>query len=130
MISARHALLRQAQQYFHMHLLGVVKWDDVVVDKPIPIPPVRGNREQGKFKDIVTVSFNGFKMELIGPFEREDCPLGRVKVSYGNVSAHGPLDAVTWARIADFIKEQKQQGADHGTESTTTTTGAGDDWGR
>jgi len=53
MITARHAMLRQAQEYFHMLLLGTVKWDDVVVDKPIPIPAVRGNREQGKVRDLV-----------------------------------------------------------------------------
>jgi hypothetical protein len=129
MISARHALLRQAQQYFHMHLLGVVKWDDVIVDKPIPIPPVRGNREQGKFKDIVVTHFNGFRMELIGPFESDE-PLGLIKLSRGDNWFEGTLDAVTWSRAADFIKRHKQQGADHGTESTATSTGAGDDWGR
>jgi hypothetical protein len=123
MISARLALLRQAQEYFHAHLLGVVKWDDVMVDKPIPIPAIKGHRDQGKFKDLVIAHFNGFRMELMGPFESDQWPLGKVTVTRGAMSAHGPLDASTWVRIADFIKEQKAKGDDDGTVA------AGEDWG-
>jgi hypothetical protein len=130
MISARIALLRQAQEYFHMLLLGVVKWDDVVVDKAIPIPAVKGQRDQGKFKDLVVAHFNGFRMELISPFESDDWPLGRVKVTRGAFSVHGPLDARTWDMVADFIKREKQQGAENGRESTATTSAGRDDWGR
>jgi hypothetical protein len=118
------ALLRQAQEYFHMHLLGVVKWDDVVVDKPIPIPAIKGQRDQGKVKDLVVAQFNGFRMELMGPFESEAWPLGRVKVSRGDSEAEGPLDATTWVRIADFIKQQKQ-GVDDGRSIP-----GGESWGR
>jgi hypothetical protein len=131
MISTRMALLRQAQEYFHQLLLGVVKWDDVKVDKAIPIPAVRGNRDQGKVKDLVIAHFGGFRMELMGPFESEDWPMGKLKVTHGNISVHGPLDARTWDMIADFIKREKQ-GADHGTESSTAAADAParDDWGR
>lgn len=124
MISERLALLRQAQDYFHSLLLGVVNWDDVVVDKPIPIPPVRGQREQGKVKDLVVAHFNGFRMELAGPFEDEDWPLGKVKVSRGGRSIEGRLDPVVWMKVAAFIKEQKTQGEDHGDVT------AGTNWGR
>jgi hypothetical protein len=124
MISARHALLRQAQEYFHTYLLGVIKWDDVVVDKPIPIPPVKGNREQGKFKDIVVAHFDGFRMELISPFESEEWPLGRVRIVRGNDLFQGPLDAASWALVANFIKLQKEHGDDDGRIAS------GEDWGR
>ena len=78
MISARHAMLRQAQEYFHALLLGVVRWDDVEVDKAIPVPSIRGQRDQGTIRDLVVARFNGFKMELAGPFEDERWPLGRI----------------------------------------------------
>jgi hypothetical protein len=130
MISERLALLRQAQAYFHQLLLGVVRWDDVVVDKAIPIPSVKGQREQGKVKDLVIAQFNGFRMEMMGPFESEKWPQGHVKVSRGGQWVEGPLDAATWIWIADFIKQQKQQGVDDGTEDTTGGAPAGDDWGR
>jgi hypothetical protein len=114
MISARLALLRQAQQYFHLLLLGVVKWDDVIVDKPIPVPAIKGQRDQGAVRDIVVAHFDGFRMEIISPFESEAWPLGRVKVSRGAHEIEAPLDAVSWTKIADFIKEEKQKGDDYG----------------
>jgi hypothetical protein len=118
------ALLRQAQEYFHALLLGVVNWDDVRVDKAVPIPPVKGNRDQGKERDIVSASFNGFRMELLGPFENEHWPLGCVKVSRGGHSFSGPLDALTWVYVANFIREHKPEGDDDGRIA------GGEDWGR
>lgn len=128
MISERMALLRQAQAYFHQLLLGVVKWDDVMVDKAIPIPAVKGQRDQGKVKDLVVAHFNGFRMELMGPFEDTEFPMGCVKVSRGSQTVCGHLDAETWVRVADFIKEQK--GEDDGNSQTAATAPARDDWGR
>jgi hypothetical protein len=68
----------------------------------------------------------------MGPFEDEQWPLGKVKVTRGAVSAHGPLDAMTWVKIAEFIKEQKPQkgGEDHGGRITSGDVEAGDHWGR
>ena len=129
MISERQALLRQAQDYFHTLLLGVIDWDDVKVDKAIPVPAVKGQRDQGKVRDLVIAHFNGFHMEMMGPFEDDQWPLGKVKVTHGSVSAHGPLDAVTWLRIATFIKEQKAMGDDHGSKNADDIA-AGTDWGR
>lgn len=124
MINTRHALLRQAQEYFHTYLLGTVPWDKVIVDKPIPIPSVRGNREQGKFKDLVVAHFDGFRMEILGPFEDDKWPIGRVKVSHGGSYFEGTLDALSWARAAEFIKEQKRTGEHDGRISS------GEAWGR
>jgi hypothetical protein len=125
MIRERSALLRQAQEYFRMLLLGVVDWDDVHVDKAIPVSPVRGNRDQGKTRDLVIANFNGFRMELMGPFEDHEWPLGKIKVSKGNGFVQGHLDASTWLHVATFIKQQKTQGEDHG-----SSIAAGADWGR
>ena len=133
MISARQAMLRQAQEYFHMLLLGAVKWDDVVVDKAIPVPAVRGNREQGKTRDVVTAHFNGFRLEMMSPFEEEQWPLGKIKVTKGHHSVHGPLDGLTWLKVANFIVEQKKQtGEDNGASDSSSTTdySAGEHWGR
>ena len=124
MISARHAMLRQAQEYFHALLLGVVKWDDVEVDKAIPVPSIRGQRDQGTIRDLVVARFNGFKMELAGPFEDERWPLGRISVVRGPWSIEGPMDAVTWQRVAEFVKEQKTKGDGDGNIA------GGTDWGR
>lgn len=124
MISERHALLRQAQQCFHDHLLGSIKWDDVIVDKPIPIPAVKGQRDQGKFKDLVVAHFNGFRLELMGPFEDDGWPLGRVRISRGSNLFQGPLDAMSWALVADFIKLEQLTGDDDG------RTASGEAWGR
>ena len=124
MISARHAMLRQAQEYFHSLLLGVVKWDDVEVDRPIPIPSVRGQRDQGAVRDLVVARFDGFKMELASPFDDVGWPMGRVSVSRGPWSIEGPLDAVTWQRVADFIRDQKIKGESDGDIA------GGENWGR
>jgi hypothetical protein len=124
MISARHAMLRQAQEYFHTLLLGVVKWDDVEVDKAIPVPSVCGQRDQGTIRDLVVARFNGFKMELAGPFEDERWPLGRISVVRGPWSIEGPLDAVTWQRVAEFVKDQKIKGESDGDIA------GGTNWGR
>ena len=124
MISTRHALLRQAQEYFHIHLLGVIKWDDVIVDKPIPIAAVKGQRDQGKFKDIVVAHFDGFRMEITGPFEDDRWPLGRVMISCGNSFMEGPLDAMSWALAADFIKLENVKGDEDGRIASR------EDWGR
>jgi hypothetical protein len=128
MISARSALLRQAQSYFHQYLLGVIPWDSVVVDKPIPIPPVKGQREQGKFRDVVSCHFRGFRMELFGPFEDERYPLGLVRIERAGDFYAGPLDATSWALVADFIKLKMIQGEDHG--EVTEPVAGGADWGR
>ena len=124
MISERLALLRQAQEYFHTLLLGIINWDDVKVDKPIPIPAVKGQRDQGKVRDLVVAHFNGFRMEIMGPFEDDRYPMGHVIVSHAGSSMEGPLDAVTWMNIARFIKAEKVTGDDHGDIA------AGTDWGR
>ena len=124
MISARHAMLRQAQEYFHALLLDVVKWDDVKVDKAIPVPSMNGQRDQGAVRDLVVARFDGFKMELASPFDDQGWPMGRVSVTKGPWSIEGPLDAVTWQRVAGFIKDQKIKGDGDG-----DVTG-GTDWGR
>ena len=124
MISTRQALLRGTQSYFHARLLGVVHWDDVKVDKAIPIPAIRGKRDQGPVRDLVVLRFGGFKMEVAGPFDDEKWPLGRVSVSRGPWSVEGPFDPLTWDRIAEFIKDQKDQGEDDGDIA------GGENWGR
>jgi len=75
-------------------------------------------------RDLVVARFNGFKMELAGPFEDERWPLGRISVVRGPWSIEGPMDAVTWQRVAEFVKEQKTKGDGDGNIA------GGTDWGR
>ena len=117
-------MLRQAQEYFHALLLDVVKWDDVKVDKAIPVPSMNGQRDQGAVRDLVVARFNGFKMELASPFDDVGWPMGRVSVSRGPWSIEGPLDAATWQRVAEFVKDQKIKGEDDGDIA------GGENWGR
>jgi len=124
MISARHALLRQAQDYFHKLLVDVVPWDDVKVDKAIPIPAIRGKRDQGPVRDLVVARFKGFKMELASPFDDQKWPLGRVTVTRGPWSITGPMDAATWERVGDFIRDRIIEGEQDG------DTSGGENWGR
>ena len=124
MISARHAMLRQAQEYFHALLLGVVKWDDVRVDRAVPLPPIRGHRDQGATRDLVVAWFDNFRLELASPFEDEEWPLGRISITHGPWSISGPMDARTWERVAEFVKEQKAKGDGDGDIA------GGTDWGR
>jgi hypothetical protein len=127
MINERKALFRQAQAMFHEHLLGVYRWDDALIVKPREAPRIPGrDREAGKFKDQLTMILGPFDIEIEGPDERP--PLGNVRVNFGNAFLDGPLDATTWAKVADFIKKHKSE------ELSNVETGqyatARDSWGR
>lgn len=113
-----------------MLLAGIVNWDDVKVDKAIPVPSVKGQRDQGKVKDLVTAHFGGFRLEMFSPFESDQHPMGCVKVSRGSEEVQGPLDASTWINIANFIIEKKKQGVLDGGTDSSSSIASGTDWGR
>lgn len=122
MIHARTALYRQAQAFFHEHLIGIYSWDDVESTKAKAVERAPGEqREAGKTHDTVDMRFGPFDLEMAGPFEAPPCGLIRIKV--GQHSCEGPLDATTWRNVGNFVKQHNLEEYDNGSE-------AGDDWGR
>lgn len=125
MIRARSALVRLAQQMFHDHLVGVYRWDEAAIAKPREVERRPGEqREAGKFHDQISIRLGRFDIEIIAPFEDDAWPCGRVLARHGKHWIDGPLDAKTWAAVADFIKQHKNdEGLEYGCAG-------GADWGR
>lgn len=130
MIRARNALSRQVQNFFHSHLLGLYRWDDVEHAKPQGIDrpeKAKDRAEQSWFRgqthDRVEMWFGPFNLTVLGPFEDEQYPCGRIVIRSATESMEGPLDPGTWDRVAAFVKEHNHEEIDNGST-------ARDDWGR
>lgn len=120
MIRALAALYRQTQQFFHDHLVGLYRWDDVEFAareknvNPAPDTWPRNRRGQrirpepveGKFAAVVRLQFGPWDMMVEGPSEHP--PLGWVTLK-GFETIEGPLDATTWAMMADHIKQNHME---------------------
>lgn len=128
-IRQRSALHRQVQMFFHEHLVGVYSWEDVQTRRAEPVKrETKPNGtplpfEAGKFRDKVEIYFGPFDLVALGPYEDDRHPCGLIRCSTPRGSCEGPLDATTWQKIGDFIKQNKQEEVDHGRESGTH-------WGR
>lgn len=124
MIHARTALFRQAQDFFHSHLVGLYRWDDVDHSRPQKVEKIPGKAlEAGKTHDKIEMRFGPFSLTVSGPFEDPKYPCGLILVQTGAQSLEGPLDSATWDRAAGFIKEHNSEELEHGFE-------AGSNWGR
>jgi hypothetical protein len=120
-VRQRNALYRQAEDFFHRYLLGLYSWDQCKAAVARKVDRLPGKSpEQGKFHDEVRLSFGPFELEMLGPFESDRFPCGRICITCGQVAIDGPIDEQTWKMAADFIKLMKEQ--DHGRSS-------GADWG-
>lgn len=117
MIRPLAALTRQAQDFFHSHLVGIYAWDDVSFapaeknDKPEPFINQRGRRirperPEGKFHAIVQMEFGIWRLTIEGPNEHP--PLGWLTLEAGEM-LEGPLDAATWKQFAVRIKEHHRE---------------------
>lgn len=117
MIRPLAALTRQAQEFFHTHLVGIYAWDEVSFappekqDKPASFINARGRRQrterpEGKFHAIVQMEFGIWRLTIEGPVEHP--PLGWLKLEAHEI-LEGPLDAATWRRFAEHIKEKHQE---------------------
>lgn len=121
MIRARNALSRQAQEFFHSHLLGLYRWDDVDHSPAQDVVKERGKPwEAGKTHDTVEMRFGPFALTVAGPFEAPPC--GSILIETGRDKFEGPLDPATWDKVAQFVKDHDSEEY-HGVE-------AGSDWGR
>lgn len=117
MIRARAALTRQAQDFFHAHLVGLYRWDDVTfkpaekVEKPEPVITARGRRRrperpEGKFLDLVEMEFGIWRLTIAGPNEHP--PIGWILLEAGE-EIEGPLDPATWQRLGAHIKQKHEE---------------------
>jgi hypothetical protein len=115
-VSERDALLRQVRHFFfHPAVMGLYRFEKATFDKPEPVERRPGQqREAGKFHDKLVARFGPFALEVIGPFESDSHPLGRAKLDCRGVSIDGPLDATTWDKLANFLKEHHREEEDHG----------------
>lgn len=127
-IRQRSALHRQVQAFFLEHLLGVYSWEQVTTKKAeAVVRDVKENGtplpfEAGKTHDKVEMYFGPFDLLVLGPFEDDKHPMGLIRISSRGGSCEGPLDATTWQKVGDFIKQNKEE-VEHGRESGTH-------WGR
>lgn len=124
MIRTRNALSRQVQDFFHSHLLGLYRWDDVDHAPAQKVDRIPGKSlEAGKTHDKIEMRFGPFDLTVFGPFEDDRHPCGLIKVQTGAESLEGPLDPATWVKVSDFIKT-------HNHEEIYNGSTARDDWGR
>jgi hypothetical protein len=99
-MNARTLLFRHLQSFFEVHLASKFKISDVVFHVPEMAEKVRGQRQLPH--EMVCGNFGIFTIEISSP--EKSPPLGHVLCSdnHGN-HAEGPIDAVTWQRIAAMI---------------------------
>ena len=130
MIRPLAALTRHVQEFFHQHLVGIYRWDDVEFmprEENVKPPPeawqrtkrgrrIRPEGLEGRWHHTLRLSFGPYDLMVEGPAERP--PLGWVSIFDGLATVEpetveGPLDQATWQKIADRIKtghEERQHG--------------------
>lgn len=98
---ARTLLFKQLQQFFEQFLAPRWRISDVVFSLPEPAPKERGQRQRDR--EVVTGNFGEFSIEIFSTVEEP--PLGRIVCTdiRGN-SIEGPIDEVTWRKIAGLIR--------------------------
>ena len=114
MIHPRMALTRVTQEFFHTHLIGIYKWDQVEHAPPDRITKsdidlaLREGRERpdGKFREMLRMQFGDY--DLMVESSNEAPPLGRIVLTGRDDTVEGPIDPSTWARIAAHIKQSKR----------------------
>jgi hypothetical protein len=120
LIRALSALTRQVEEFFHQHLIGLYRWDEVEfmpVEKTERIPPdqwertsrgkrIRPEPPEGRYHAERSLRFGMWDLTISGPSERP--PLGWL-VLKGHETVEGPIDASTWGRFAEYIKKHHEE---------------------
>lgn len=123
MIRASAALTRQAQDFFHTYLVGIVKWDEVefsAKEKNVNPPPetwarnsrgrrIRPERLEGKHRAIVRMQFRIWDLTIEGPNEHP--PLGWLTLR-DHETLEGPLDPATWKIFGQHIQKKHKELSD------------------
>lgn len=116
-------LLRQAQDFFQWHLVGLYRFEDAKIAPPEarePIPDLISYRERkalrasreglGRFKEQERVAFGPWEILIYSAAERP--PIGELQLRTDGVElVKGPLDPSTWATIGERIKNAHQRKA-------------------
>jgi hypothetical protein len=89
------AILRILRQFFETDLCGMCRWDAVRIDR----------EEENRVEIGFSVGKGRYRITVNPPGDDPPFPLGRVLLIGAQAHIEGPLDSVTWARIAQAIKE-------------------------
>lgn len=112
-MNGRLVLFRGLQVFFETELCGLYRWDQVAHYVPEHSEPEPGKRKNiyGKYKEIVVVRFGDYDLSVFSP--NQDPPLGWIMLNHhhGDTLIEGPLDAVTWSKVGEFIKSQAKKDA-------------------
>lgn len=104
---------------FQEHLADLVAWDEVTVVPAQEVPVLRGRRpEQGRYEDELVLLLAPFRITISAPNDPtpQDHDRGIQSFPCGNIliegkrggKINGPLDPVTWSRVAAFIKHNRK----------------------
>ncbi len=115
MIHPRMSLTRIAQEFFHTHMVGIFKWDqiehappDKITKNDIALAKANGlDRPDGKFREMIRMQFGQY--DLMIESANEHPPLGRILLTgRGRDPVEGPIDPTTWTKIANHIKQDME----------------------
>lgn len=123
MIRTRAMLLRQVQEFFHGHLVGLYSFDKVKIAPPELREPIsdmvapkdrrrmRAEREGlGKFKEQERLTFGLWEILIYSAAERP--PVGELQLRMDGMElVKGALDPVTWQKIGERIRNAHQRKA-------------------
>ena len=122
MLHPREMLRRQLEEFFFNQLLDVQRWDQVQIERPIPVlkvpyhqrpkneygRPIEQRIEKfGKFEELVTVKFRGYSLSIWSP--SDEPPLGKLALLGNGVAIDGPIVPETWQKIAEVIRATKPE---------------------
>jgi hypothetical protein len=94
------------QDFFHRHLLGVFKWDDIEFEPKEKIEVMRGEEQpDDKYHERLRMRFGRYDMIVESP----GCspPLGLATLRAPGAALSGPLDDRTWQQFSEFIHQQE-----------------------
>jgi hypothetical protein len=106
-INATGRLFGLLRAFFEQEMRSLGTWDDVTVMEGELAERERYNRRNryGDHKEIAAVTFRGYEITAISPFEAP--PVGRIECRRGDLVESGPLDDATWKRLGKFIRENE-----------------------
>lgn len=125
MIRSDSALLRHIQDFFLSDLVGLYRWDRVLIAAPErreAIPANIGFRERrrkmeereglGRYLEQARVCFKPWELIVYSSMERP--PLGEVVLRDLNDAVplvSGPLDPATWGKIGEYLRQHQNRKA-------------------
>lgn len=108
-LRVRPALFRQIQQFIETHLAARMRISDVIFAPPELAPKEHGRRQL--HHEIVSGHFGEYTLTMYST--EEEPPLGKIVCTdlRGN-KVTGPIDEVTWQKIAAMIQFERAEHVD------------------